>query len=75
MIWGGRTDCIVEDMTYLVGMPLSLAGFPVGLSLWYSIQSNSKIVMLKIIGEKRQNNMSDQRNSREALKIWRLVQF
>ena len=31
--------------------------------------------MLRIKGEKNQKNMSSQINSREDLRVWRLVQF
>ena len=45
-------------ITPLVGIPSSLVEYPKGLLVWLFIQSPTKILMLHIKVEKRQNNMS-----------------
>ena len=63
------------DMTILVGMPSSPVIYPRGLLVWLFIQIISGGFMLRIIGDKSQDNMSAQRTLREAIKLWRLMQL
>ena len=72
MIWGGRRDFMEGDMNILVGMPPSPVIYPRGLLVWLFIQIISGGFMLRIIGDKSQDNMSAQRTLREAIKLWRL---
>ena len=74
MIWGGRID-LAEYVTPIAVMPSSHVGYIRVLLGWSFIQRPGESVMLQIRGEKKQNNMSDQINSREALKVWRMIQF
>ena len=75
MIWAGIRDHLAGDMTPLDGMPSSLVGYLSVLLIWSSIQRPNKRVILWIMGGKNYRNMGDQRNLREVLKVWRLVQF
>ena len=61
-------------MTPLAGMPSSLVEEARGSLEWFSIPRPAGIVMLNKIEEKKQKNMSAQRTSREAQKVWRLLQ-
>ena len=75
MIWAGRRDNLEGYMTPLAGMSSSSVGYLRALLVWSSIQRPSKNLLLRIRGEKMQSNMSAQRTLREALKVWRLMQF
>ena len=52
-----------------------ISGITKGLLVWFYIQSTAEILMLPIIEDKRQKKMSTKRTPREALKVWRLIQF
>ena len=68
MIWAGRRDHLVVDMTPLAGIPSSLF-VEARVSLeWYSITRPAGSVMLRKIVEENQKNMSSQKTSREAQK-------
>ena len=68
MIWAGRRDHLVGDMTPLAGMPSSLV-VEARVSLeWSSIPSPYGSVVLHKGEEKKKKNMSAQRTSREAQK-------
>ena len=75
MIWVGRRDHLVGDMTPLAGMTSSLLGEARGSLEWSSITRPAVSVTLQKIEEKNQKNMSFQRTSRESQKVWRLLQF
>ena len=75
MLWAGRRDHLVGDMTPLAGMPSSLAGEARGSLEWSSIPRPSGSVMLQKREENNQNNMNAQRTLREAKKIWRLLLY
>ena len=75
MIWGDRRDHLVGDMIPLVGMPSSLVGEARGSLEWSSILRPYGSVMLQKREEKNQKNMSPQRTSGEAKKVWRLLLF
>ena len=75
MIWAGIRDHLAGDMTPLDGMPSSLVGYLSVLLICSSIQRPNKRVILWIMGGNNYRNMGDQRNLREVLKVWRLVQF
>ena len=75
MIWDGRRDHMGGDMTPLAGMHSSSVGYLRELLVRSSIQRPLESVVMRIRGEKNQRNMSAQRTLREALKVWRLLQF
>ena len=75
MIWAGIRDHLAGDMTPLDDMPSSLVVYLSVLLIWSSIQRPNKRVILWIMGGNNYRNMGDQRNLREVLKVWRLVQF
>ena len=75
MIWGNRRDYLARDMTILVGMPSSSVGESKGSLEWSYIPRPSGSVMPRKREEKKQNNMSAQRTSREDQKVWRILQF
>ena len=52
------------DMAPPVDINSPLAGYPRVLLVWFYIQSHSKSLMLKIIGEDRQKIINAQRNLR-----------
>ena len=61
MIWASRGGHMAGNMTPLLGIPLSLEGYPRALLAWLYIQRPSKSVMMWVIGQKKQNNMIDQK--------------
>ena len=69
MIRDGRRDHLAVDMNPLAGMPSSSEGYTRVLFLWFYIKWPTKCFVLHIRGEKSQNNTSDQRTMREALKV------
>ena len=75
MIWADKRDNLLEDMTPLVGMPLSLVGESRGSLEWSSIPRSAVSVMLQKIEEKNYNITRFQRTSREAQNVWRLLKF
>ena len=75
MIWAGRSDHLVGDMTPLAGMYSSFVGEERGSLEWSSIPRPARSVMLQKREEKKQNNMISQKTSRKAQKLWRLMQF
>ena len=70
MMWSGRRDHLVGDMNPLTVMPSSLVGEARGSLEWSSVPRPSVSAMLRKIEDKKQNNMSAQRNWREAQKVW-----
>ena len=75
MIWSVRRDHPEGDMTPLAVMLSSLVASLRELLVCSSIKRPDKSVILKIRGDKNQRNIIAQRTLREALKLWRLVQF
>ena len=75
MIWADRRDHMVGEMTPIAGMPSSLVVEARGSSEWSSITRPAGSVMLQKIEEENQNNISTQRTSIEAQKVWRLLKF
>ena len=75
MIWAGRRDHLLRDMTPLTGMPSSLVVEVRGSLEWSSIPRPAVSLIIQKIYEKKQKNMSAQRTSREAQKLWRLLKF
>ena len=75
MIWASIRDHMEGDMTPLAVIPSSSVGYLRVLLAWYSIQRPDKILMMWIREEKKQTNMSAQITLKEALKVWRLLQF
>ena len=75
LIWAGRRDHLVGDMTPLSGMPSSLVEEARGSLEWSYICRPARIVMLQKKEEKNQNNMSAQRTSRESQKVWRIMLY
>ena len=75
MIWDGRRDHLVGDMTPLAGMPSSLAEEEKWSSECYSMPRPSRSVMLYKREDNKHKNTSAQITSREAQKVWRLLQF
>ena len=75
MIWDGRRDHLVGDMTPLAGMPSSLVGEARVSLEWSSITKPSVSMILHKIEEKNQNNMIAQRTLKEDQKLWRLLQL
>ena len=75
MIWAGIRDHLAGDMTPLDDMPSSLVVYQRVLLVWSYIQRPEECVILWIVGGKNYSNVGDQINLREALKVWRLVQF
>ena len=69
MIWAGRRDNMVGDMTPLACMSSSLVAEARGSLVWSSIPRASKIVILQKREDKKHNNMSAQITSREAQKV------
>ena len=72
MIWAGRRDHLVGDTTPLQGMPSSSAEEKRESLEWSSIPRPVGSVTLQKRKEKKQKNMSAQRTSREAQKVWKL---
>ena len=58
MIWAGRSDHLLGDMTPPAGMPSSLLGEASKSLEWSSIPRPARSVMLRKIEEKKQNKMS-----------------
>ena len=75
MVWGGRRDHLKEGMIPLSCVPLSLAGYPRGLFIWLFIQRSSSFMILYIIWDYMQENISYQITLIKYLKLWRLMQF
>ena len=75
MIWDGRRDHLVVDMTTLAGMTSSLVGEARGSLEWSYIPRPAGSVMLRKIEDKKHKNMSAHRTSREYQKVWRLLQL
>ena len=75
MIWGGRRDHLVGRMNPLVCIPSSFEGYPRGLLVWLYIKNPSKILIMRIRGEKKQKNTIDHMISKKYLKLWRLIQL
>ena len=75
MIWAGRKDHLVGDMTPLAGMPSSLVGEARGSLEWSSISRPDGSVMLQKREDKKQKNISAQRTLRGAQKVWRLLLY
>ena len=73
MIWAGRRDHLVVDMTPLAGMYSSLVGEARGSLECSSIQRTSRRMLLRKIEEKNKKKISTQRTLREAQKVLRLL--
>ena len=75
MIWAGRRDHMLGDITPLSGMPSSsVVEARVSLE-WSSITRPVVILMLQKREQDNQNKMISQRTSREAQKVWRLMKL
>ena len=75
MIWAGRRDHMVVDITPLAGMPSSLVGEARGSLEWSYIPRSVVSVMLQKREEKKHKNTSAKITSGEAQKVWRLLQM
>ena len=75
MIWAGRTDHMVGDMTHIAGIPSSYLGETKGSLELSSIPRPAVSVVLQKIEEENQNFISSQRTLREAQNIWRLLKL
>ena len=73
MIWAGRRDHLVGDMTPLTGMTSSLVGEARGSFEWSSIPKPVGSVILQKREDNSQKNIISQRTSREAQKVLRLL--
>ena len=73
MIWDVRRDHLVGDMTPLAGMYSSFVGEERGSLEWSSITRPDRSVMLQKRKEEKHKNMSAQRTSMEAQKVWRIL--
>ena len=75
MIWDGRRDHLDGDMNTIAVIPSSSVRYLRALLEYSFVKSPAESLMPQIRGEKNQMNMSAQITSREAQKVWRLVQF
>ena len=75
MIWAGRRDHLVGDMTPLAVMPSSLVGEAKGSFEWSSIPRPVGSVILQKRYEDKQKNIISQRTSRGAQKVLRLLLY
>ena len=73
VIWAGRRDHLVGDMTPIVGMPSSLVEEARGSLELSSISRPSVSVILQKREGEKQKNMSAQRTLRGTQKLWRLL--
>ena len=72
MIWAVRRDNLVGDKTPLQGMPSSSAEEKRESSEWSSIPRTVGSVTLQKRKDNKHKNMSAQRTSRVAQKLWML---
>ena len=75
MIWAGIRDPLVGYMNPIAGMPSSLVVEARGSLERSSIPRPVRSVMLQKVEEKKHKNISVQRTSREAQKLWRLLLY
>ena len=75
MVWAVKRDHLVGDITPLAGMPSSLVEEARVSLEWSSITGPARSEMLQKIEDNKHKNMSAQRTSRGAPKVWRLLHY